>query len=163
MKPFEEQYTAWIDGGLRGEELAAFERELKDRAGAEAERADAQKLGHLLRVFGTAPQLTNAEFFNQRIAEQIAVREPARTGWRWSMPRLAWAGIALLVLSAALFKVMLPRGGHGDTDAPYFAQVLSADAGDPDLSVTPIHMDDEQVTFIWIDGLEDMPPGSRLQ
>ena len=29
MKPFEEKFTAWVDGRLSGAELAGFERELE--------------------------------------------------------------------------------------------------------------------------------------
>ena len=49
MKPFEEQYTAWIDGRLTGSELAAFEAELErglpnglTKAQAEADLAAAR-------------------------------------------------------------------------------------------------------------------------
>ena len=34
MKTFEEKWTAWIDGELRGQELAEFEASLPDRAAA---------------------------------------------------------------------------------------------------------------------------------
>ena len=49
MKTFEEKWTAWIDGELTGDELAEFEASLPDKAAAEAEKRDAQKLGTFLK------------------------------------------------------------------------------------------------------------------
>ena len=40
MKPFEEQFTAWTDGKLTGEELAAFERELAQHPEAAADKIE---------------------------------------------------------------------------------------------------------------------------
>ena len=45
MKTFEEKWTAWLDDQLRGKELADFEASLPDKAAAEAEKREAQKLG----------------------------------------------------------------------------------------------------------------------
>jgi anti-sigma factor RsiW len=48
MKTFEEKWTAWLDGRLSDRELAEFEASLPDKAAAEAEQAEAKKLGALL-------------------------------------------------------------------------------------------------------------------
>src|SRR4026209_1930799 len=71
MKPFEERFTAWVDGQLSGDELAEFEKELAQHPDAASERAAAQKLTKLLREHSTAPALTNAEFFNLQIQQHI--------------------------------------------------------------------------------------------
>ena len=49
MKTFEEKWTAWLDGQLTGKELVKFEASLSDKAPAEAEKRDLQKLGALLK------------------------------------------------------------------------------------------------------------------
>ena len=38
MKPFEEQFTAWVDGKLTGAELAEFEKQLAEHPEAAAEK-----------------------------------------------------------------------------------------------------------------------------
>ena len=71
MKTFEEKWTAWLDGQLAGRELLEFEASLPDRAAAEAEKAEARKVGELLkRELGTRT-LTNEEFFSHQLRERI--------------------------------------------------------------------------------------------
>src|SRR4051794_21482042 len=99
MKPFEELYTAWIDGRLTGEELADFERTLPDRAEAEADRAQAHSCGEFLRRHSAAPSLSNADFFSHQLMERIAAGErlvrPAPVAASrprfFTWPGLAWA------------------------------------------------------------------------
>ena len=50
MKTFEERFTAWVDGQLTGEALAAFEKELAAHPEATADRDAALKIGELLRA-----------------------------------------------------------------------------------------------------------------
>ncbi len=45
MKTFEEKWTAWLDDQLSGRELSEFEASLPDKAAAQAEKAEAKKLG----------------------------------------------------------------------------------------------------------------------
>jgi len=59
MKTFEEKWTAWLDGQLSGRELSEFEASLPDKAAADAEKADAKKLGELLKRELGARTLTN--------------------------------------------------------------------------------------------------------
>ncbi len=49
MKTFEEKWTAWLDDQLSGRELSEFEASLPDKAAAQAEKAEAKKLGELLK------------------------------------------------------------------------------------------------------------------
>ena len=74
MRTFEEKWTAWLDGQLSGRELSEFEASLPDKAAAEIEKADAKKLGALLKSELGAPALTNEEFFSHQLRERI-VRE----------------------------------------------------------------------------------------
>ncbi len=76
-KPFEEQFTAWIDGVLAGDELAAFERDLAVRPDADSlrrEKRAAGQLRHLLREHlpAAVPALgNNADFFNHQLRERL--------------------------------------------------------------------------------------------
>src|SRR2546428_14022164 len=120
MKTFEEKWTAWVDGQLSGRELSKFEASLPDKAAAEAEKADARKLGELLKRELSARTLTNEEFFSHQLRESVArLREtPAgqaretRSIW-WTIPRLLWTGGA----SLAEFLVFTVLVLHGENPA----------------------------------------------
>src|SRR5438034_2245337 len=102
MKTFEEKWTAWLDGQLSGRELSEFEASLPDKAAAEAEKAEAKKLGELLKRELSARALTNEEFFSHQVRERIARenRQPSKmaTSTWWTIPRLLWAGTASLAV-----------------------------------------------------------------
>src|SRR5687767_12135339 len=111
MKTFEEKYTAWVDQRLPEEERATFEKELADLARAEHDRADAQRLGSLLRTHASAPGLTNPDFFNHQIRHRIQVAKSApgaspQTWWHWSVPRLITAAAMALLTAFVLFKTI---------------------------------------------------------
>ncbi len=132
MKTFEERYTAWIDGGLKGNALGAFEQELARRsaaAEAQADKADAGRLRLLLQEHLQAPSLTNAEFFSLQIRERIdAERAASRrspsapgaswTAWlAWPVARLAGLGAACLFVAGALYYGMIPPHTGGPAAA----------------------------------------------
>lgn len=117
MKTFEERYTEWIDGELRGAALVAFEEELERRAQAgeaQAEKVGAASLRALLRDHLQAPELSNTEFFNHQLRERIeregggqrrtpAPRSAAGTPW-WSLARfIVPAGAAAAFVAVALY------------------------------------------------------------
>ncbi len=112
MKTFEEKFTAWVDGRLADADLAAFERELKAHPEALAEKEDALELGNLLRAHIAAPPLRNADFFNLELLRQIEAGQPAAPRHRplfWSLPRMAFSGIFLLLLSTVLYFAAVPN------------------------------------------------------
>jgi len=169
MKLFEEQYTAWIDGRLTGEELAAFEAQLErglpngvTKAQAEADRAAVRQLGVLLRGHYAevpAPVLKNADFFNQQVLRQIEAETPptappAATVIPWPFRRLVWGGLGSLGMAALLFvTLVLPQLHPGQ----YYAQILQTQTGDPSISAVAVHSEKENVTVLWIDGLDYVP------
>jgi len=165
---FEEQFTAWLDGRLPVEEGAAFEKELLARGfDPAAERHAAGQLGKMLRQHSPAPVLGNAEFFNHQLLHRIAEEQPAtsvaapRRAW-WSLPRMAWAGMACLLLSAALFLAIIPHGTPVDR-SDYFAQVLDARPGDDSISADTVYTARDNVTVVWLDGLDYLPADYQLQ
>jgi anti-sigma factor RsiW len=184
MPTFEERYTAWIDGQLAGAELTEFERELEtrgDRAVAEADRADAQRLGRFLRSL-PAPVLPNADFFNTQLLQRIAAEtapkavpaheRPAETASPsfWSLPNLAWAAAACLLLSLAIFQGShRPTGleGSASQPSPGFAsaesEIVSTVTDDPNITATPIRAANDGMTVLWLDGLDYLPASYQLQ
>src|ERR1039458_2319285 len=109
MKTFEEKFTAWVDGELKGRELAEFEAELPHALDARLDKHAANQLGELFREHGRAPELTNGDFFNHQIMQRIEAElpmpeiAPMRRKFAWSLPRLAMAGAFSLLVAAGLF------------------------------------------------------------
>jgi anti-sigma factor RsiW len=169
MKAFEEQFTAWVDGTLTGDELAAFERELAARPDALADRAAAEKLRALLRSHPTAPQLANPDFFNLQLLQRLEAGRPRedrrreRAPWFWSLPRLVMAGAACLLVAFVLFRTTIPVGSPNPEGAPYFAQVIESWPADDSISATTVYTPEDNVTVLWIDGLDRVPAEYAIQ
>jgi hypothetical protein len=166
MKPFEEQFTAWVDGKLTGSELAEFEKELEKHPDALAERDQARSLGKLLREFPTAPRLTNADFFNHQIMERIAVETPRpvekKRAFFWSIPRLALAGACCLAISLVLYKTTIPSGAPASKKGDYYAQVVESWPKAENVSASTYYSPDDNVTVVWLDGLDYIPANYAL-
>lgn len=169
MKTFEERYTAWIDGQLSGEALAAFEKELAAHPEANEDRAAARKLGDLLRSNPSAPSLSNADFFNLQLQQRIEAEkprasraEPARGGGSFFLPisRLIWAGAACLAIAGLLYKSIIPVPVVPEP-SNYFAQVVETWPSDPSIYASTVYNPQDNVTVLWLDGLDYMP-GDQL-
>ena len=168
MKTFEEKWTAWIDGQLEGKELLEFEASLPDRAAAEAEKRDAQKLGTFLKEQLGAHAMSNAEFFNHQLRERIARDEApatrsyeaaeARPGW-WSIGRLIWAGAGSLAIFA-LCTFFVIRNETKPDQSQYLSQILNArvdPAVSPNATISMFETQEQRVTVLWIEGLQTLP------
>ena len=164
MKTFEERFTAWVDGQLSGDALAAFEKELAAHPEAAEDRAAARKLGDLLRSQAAAPALSNPDFFNLQLQRRIEAEtprprvEPVRGGgaFFWSISRLIWAGAACLGMAALLYTALIPAP-HAPESSTYFAQVVEAWPSDPSITATTVYDPKDNVTVLWLDGLDYMP------
>src|SRR3954452_3877680 len=165
MKTFEEKWTAWIDGELAGAELADFEASLPDRAAAETEKRETQKLGAFLKEHLPCPAMGNEEFFNHQLREQIA-RESAvpstsaggDRAW-WPIGRLAWVGAtALAIFSICAFFVM--RENPATDQSQYLSQILNAKVDpvvSPNATITMFESKEDRVTVLWTEGLRSLP------
>jgi hypothetical protein len=167
MKTFEEKWTAWLDGELKGTELAQFEASLPDKATAEAEKEDAHKLGALLKqqLGAHAVAMDNEEFFSHQLSERIAresrpPRQPVPfvSTW-WTVRRLFWAGAASLALFliCALFVV---REQKPTEQSQYLTQILSArvdPAVSPNATISMFETKQDKVTVLWVEGLQSLP------
>lgn len=169
MKAFEEKFTAWIEGELRGEELASFEKELAAHPEAAQERADALQLRKFLRAYPTAPALTSGDFFTHQLTQRIVAESRTAAVGRtaapmfWSLWRLLGASAVCLLMAAALFRFWIWAPDAESSGAPYFAQVVEAWPSDPSISATTVYSSRDNLTVLWLDGLEYIPANTRIQ
>ena len=176
MKPssFEETFTLWLDGRLNSAEAEAFENQMRERGlDPAAERAGGEKLHRLLRENSPAPMMKHTEFFNRQLVYRIEQerRDEARpeasvlSFWRWlALPRIAWAGIACLLIAGVMYKAMIPTSGPGPLDqSPYFATVVDSRTFDPTVSANTVYNPQDNITVLWIDGLDYLPADFVLQ
>ncbi len=166
MKTFEEKWTAWLDGGLSDRELAEFEASLPDKPAAEAEKAEAKKLGALLKRELGAQALLNEEFFNHQIRERIARESAVESRKRgvevstwWTIRRLLWTGTA----SLAVFLVMaifVMRDKNPAEQSQYLTQILNARVDpvvSPNATISMFETKEDRVTVLWTEGLQSLP------
>ncbi|HEU0274806.1 MAG TPA: hypothetical protein VFQ83_09800 [Candidatus Udaeobacter sp.] len=165
MKTFEEKWTAWLDGQLSGRELSEFQQSLPNKAAAEAEKADARKLGAFLKRELGAPGLTNEEFFSHQLRERIMresamspKRETEGSAW-WTIPRLLWTGTASLVVFL-IFTVFVVRDRNPAEESQYLTQIVNARVDpvvSPNASVSMFEAKQDRVTVLWTEGLQSLP------
>jgi hypothetical protein len=167
MKTFEEKWTAWLDGELRGDELAEFEGSLPDKAAAEAEKRDAHKLGVFLKEQLPGRVMGNEEFFNHQLRERIRADEratsaPEEAGARpalWPLGRLVWVGAtALAIFFVCTFFVL--REKSPTDQSQYLTQILNArvdPALSPDATISMFESKADKVTVLWVEGLQSLP------
>jgi len=167
MTPSEENLTAWIDGCLSEEEAGRFEKALgAARPGAEQERAQARRLGELLRRHWKAPELANADFFNHQLLARLEAEAPrpvekrAKPAGGPSLWRLLAAAAACCVIVGAASLALLSPVGHGGSHG-YYAQILNARPGDSRISAKPLHNKKANVTVLWLDGLDRVSSEGR--
>jgi len=166
MKTFEENWTAWLDGQLSGRELSEFEASLPDKAGAEAEKANARKLGALLKSELGARSLTNEEFFSHQLRERImressgpSVEHEAKASTWWTIPRLLWTGTASLAVFL-IFTVFVIRDKNPAEESQYLTQILNARVDpvvSPNATVSMFEVKQDRVTVLWTEGLQSLP------
>ena len=168
MKTFEEKWTAWLDGELSGDELAEFEASLPDKAAADAEKRDAQKLGAFLKEQLQGRAMANEEFFHHQLRERIesdsrATARPeesagAGRAW-WPIGRLVWMGAtSLAIFFLCTFFVLRDKGPTDQSQ--YLSQILNArvdPAVSPNATISMFEAKEDKVTVLWVDGLQSLP------
>ena len=168
MKTFEEKWTAWLDDQLSGRELSEFEAALPDKASALAEKAEAKKLGQLLKRELSLRPLKNEEFFSHQLRERIiqesgeqrrgrARRNPT-SSW-WTIPRLLWAGTAALAVFL-ICTVLVMHQERPAEESQYLTQILNARVDpvvSPNATVSMFEVKQDRVTVLWTEGLQTLP------
>ena len=168
MKTFEEKWTAWLDGQLSGRELWEFEASLADKAAAQAEKAEAKKLGELLKRELSVHLLKNEEFFSHQLRERIAQESgeqrgerarPSSTSSWWTIPRLLWAGTASLAVFLICTVLVMHQERPGE-ESQYLTQILNARVDpvvSPNGTVSIFEVKQDRVTVLWTEGLQTLP------
>jgi hypothetical protein len=166
MKTFEEKWTAWIDGELTGAELAEFEASLPDKAAADAEKREVEKLGTFLKEHLPCHAMGNEEFFHHQLRERIAADsgpirgETANTGrvW-WPIGRMVWVGAtAMAIFTVCTFFVMREKAPADQSQ--YLSQILNArvdPAVSPNATISMFESKEDKVTVLWVEGLQSLP------
>jgi hypothetical protein len=164
MKTFEERFTAWLDGVLKGEDLRSFERENRENPFLDQQKGEYLKLKRLLGGGEYRPELANPDFFTSQIMSEIrrgaAVSPSFRPSLWFGLPRLAWGGIGVLSIGLTLFFVLIPRGNNSDPRANYVAEVLNTKTANPKVKATVENQKD--MTVIKLEGLDRLPPQQDL-
>jgi len=168
MKTFEEKWTAWLDDELSGPELSEFEASLPNKAAAQAEKAEAKKLGQLLKRELSAHPLKNEEFFSHQLREKIVHESgeqhherPCRspTSHWWTIPRLLWAGTASLAVFL-ICTVLVMHQERPAEESQYLTQILNARVDpvvSPNGTVSIFEVKQDRVTVLWTEGLQSLP------
>jgi anti-sigma factor RsiW len=170
MKPFEERYTAWLDGRLTGPELTAFEQSLPAADAAEADKLELQRMQRLLQTHRPEVAFTNGDFFNHQLQQRITADQPAHTSTprresarsMWPLSRLAWAGAFCLLTAAVLYKTLIPSH-HAADEGPYVAEIFTTQPADPSIQARVVYAPEDRVTVIWLEGLEYLPASYQLE
>src|SRR5262245_49553280 len=168
MKTFEEKWTAWLDDQLTGRELSEFEATLPDKAAAQAEKAEAKKLGELLKRELGVQALRNEEFFSHELRERIVQessgqnRERSRriptSGW-WTIPRLLWAGSASLAVFLICTLLVMHQERPAE-ESQYLTQILNARVDpvvSPNATFSIFEVKQDRATVLWTEGLQSLP------
>jgi hypothetical protein len=166
MKTFEEKWTAWLDGQLSDRELAKFEASLPDKAAAEEQKAEAKKLGALLKRELGAPPLRNEEFFNYQLRERIARESAGESRKRgvevstsWTIRRLLWTGTASIAVFLVI-AIFVIRDKNPAEQSQYLTQILNARVDpvvSPNATISMFETKEDRVTVLWTEGLQSLP------
>ena len=167
MKTFEEKWTAWLDDQLSGRELSEFEASLPDKVAAQVEKAEAKKLGELLKRELSAHPLKNEEFFSHQLRERIVqesgerrerTRRQSTFTW-WTIPRLLWAGTASLAVFL-ICTVLVMHQERPAEESQYLTQILNARVDpvvSPNATVSIFEVKQDRATVLWTEGLQSLP------
>jgi hypothetical protein len=160
MKTFEERYTAYLDGLLSESEVAIFEQE---QPALVAQKVEWTKLQRILRENLVSVELTNTDFFNSQVLQQIThAASPRRSpvaGW-FGIPWMAWGGLGAVTAGMVLFITLIPHGDLSDPGSGYVAEVLKTTTIDPNVSATVESR--KGITIIKLEGLQKVPADEDL-
>ena len=166
MNRNDELITQWIDGELDGDAEAEFNSLFAaDREFAERAKAQAASIGEALRG-GLPAELEPPypEFFNSQIQKHIRDKENAggqhAESAEPSFSVLSWlkSPFTIAAAAAAVFVLMINRGGEPAGQGAGLPTVVGTYAPDPLVQVVRAEYDEEaEATVIMLTGLARIP------
>jgi anti-sigma factor RsiW len=152
-------YNEWLDGLAQPSRAAQVERQLGPDAAEE--RLRWERTGDLLREHLQCPPPQHPDFINARVAAAIragvAQQRPPR------LHRLIFAGFGALGAAALLTVTLLPQALRPPARSEFLSHVVSARAGDPQVSVSSFHPPHERSVVLWLEGAPYIQPGEQIR
>ncbi len=154
------EFTEWLDGTLPPARAAQFEADPE----ALAEREAWNQLRSSMVTELAPPPLLHPDFINARVLEAIEhSRKPSRHAGHSFLRRLVFAGLASISTAAVLTLIFLPDSFRRPSESEFISQVISARAGNPKVSVSSFHTQDDRGVVIWIEGAQPIPSGEVVR
>jgi hypothetical protein len=120
------------------------------------ENDEARRLGNFLRKYAPPAPERDCSGFNAAVLQRIAAETPAPVFL--PLRRLLWGGLGGLAAAAALFVAWVQPALQQPGPPPeYYARILKATTSDPAISAVAVHSQQDDVTVLWIDGLDYIP------
>jgi len=147
---------------MSAEEKESFVRELASQGMMVDPAGSWLPLRAALRAEGVAPELGNAEFFNQQLVEQIfpATGHFGETRMEERLPslwRLVLGGLALVAVAVGLFLSVVPNTpGPVPQAGEYVAQIVSAKPGDG-ITAYSFQPHNQRAAVLWLEGMDYIP------
>jgi hypothetical protein len=121
-----------------------------------------------LREHPTVARIPNPDFFNHQLMQRIEAETPKpvvaekKRPFFLSIPGLAWAGAFCLLVTVGLFETIIPGGERHIDKSTYFAQVVETWPASPNVTASTIYDPKDNVTVVWLDGLDYLPASYAL-
>lgn len=162
IKRTDKSLTRWIDGRATPTEAARFEQSDEARR----ERAEWQTIADALRRNAQEARLPHPDFFNQRIHETIAGLEksprPAASPSPAGLARLAWIGVALLLIGILGSAWMLPSALQPVDREALISQIISARTSSHRIQAYSFQSS-EGAAVLWIEGADYIPAKESIR
>lgn len=153
-------FTQWLDGKLPPAQAARFEADPE----ALSEREAWNQLRPTLVAGLAPPPLLHPDFINTKVLEAIERdRKPSRPAGNSLLRRLVFAGLASISTAAVITLIFLPDSFRRPSESEFISQVISARAGNPKVSVSSFHTQDDRGVVIWIEGTKPIPASELVR
>lgn len=152
---FEATYNRWVDGKLDATAAAEFEAALAAQGiDPDRERMAFESTRSLVRS-RVSPPMANSDFFLHQLRHRMETEQSGagRTRRFWTWPGLVWGGASATAIAAVLFALMIPLQS---TRSSYFATVVDSRTYEEGLSADTVYNPRDNITIVWIDGMDYM-------
>lgn len=124
--------------------------------GPQAER-ETRQLGELLRRYSTPAPGRDFVGLNAAVLRRIQAETAAPVPPALPLRRLVWSGLGGLAAAALFLAFVQPALRQPGPPPEYYAEILKSTTSDPAISAVAVHSEQDNVTVLWIDGLDYVP------